>query len=207
MGLFDGGVRDRAQLMEELRRQGPTDVARLSEALHWPAHRTVRTLKGLGEGLRFDEGSGAVAPRAAPSASGSPARAPPAPPRSPVSAPAPVAPGNCPECHTRLTATGSAGTFFCAACGHLETPSVHPSAPRSAPASVTTKAGALDPRVAQELIAAWVTSQPIPCPNCRQTLRHHGVETYACPACGEQVTFGDSGVSAVLPPAPPAGPA
>jgi len=60
--------------------------------------------------------------------------------------------------------------------------------------------GGLDDRQAQEMFAAWVTARPIPCPRCHAPLNHRGVQSYACPACGEMVTFADAGVTASAPP-------
>jgi uncharacterized Zn finger protein (UPF0148 family) len=192
VGLFDGGAKDRAQLSTALARLGPTDVAGLSAALNWAPNRTVRALRGLSDGTRYDPASGSVRPPEAPAPGPSPA------PRVPgTGAPEPAAPvilGVCPECDGKLTTTGAKGTVYCAECGFLEVR--EPPAP-SNPRTTATAPGGLDPRRAEELIAAWVTSQPILCPNCRQPLRHQGVESYTCPACGERVTFSETGVAAV----------
>lgn len=198
MRLFDGGARDRAELLEALKRLGPTDVDRLSTTLQWPTQRTVRTLRGISGGVRFDPASGSVGPLAA-EATGAP-KAPAAPGTARAGPVSPAGdlpvPGACPECHGRLSATGTTGTFYCAACGHLETHESRAPAPVPARTEARGASGAIEPRVAQELIAAWVTSQPIPCPSCRTPLVHRGVQVYRCPACGEVIEFSDAGVSA-----------
>jgi uncharacterized Zn finger protein (UPF0148 family) len=115
----------------------------------------------------------------------------------------------CPHCHVALQSTGSAGLVVCPQCGRLSSarsggiatgaPSASatataslpaPSAP--APSPVTRPAAppaSLSDRRSQELFAAWVTNQPIPCPKCRTPLRHRGVSEYACPSCGQSVRF------------------
>lgn len=195
MGLFDGGAKDRAMLHETLSRLGPTRVDRLSEALGWPSHRTVRTLKALSDGTRYDPTTGSVAPptggAAVRPATPSPAPAPPA------RQPEPTAAGTCRECHGRMTTTGHAGTSFCPHCGYLEDRTTLAGASSRAAPTAPRPPGSLEPRQVEELVAAWVTARPILCPNCRQVLHHLGVESYACPACGERVTFSDSGVASV----------
>ncbi len=201
MSLFDGGAKDRAQLQTALRSLGPTTVDRLSDALHWPPPRTVRTLRALTDGTRFDPTTGGILP---PLPAGSPAPPPPAP-SAPAPGPAPaLLLGPCPECGEKLSPTGRPGMYYCAECGFLEERHAPTAAPPPSAAPPSGAPGMLDPRQAQELIAAWVTSQPILCPQCRQPLHHQGVEAYSCPACGETVRFTDHGVAAV-PRAPVAG--
>ncbi|MCI4364762.1 MAG: hypothetical protein L3K10_01670 [Thermoplasmata archaeon] len=119
----------------------------------------------------------------------------------------------CPRCHVALQSTGSAGLIVCPQCGRLSSarsggilsgtsttptrptpttpsaPTVPPpwSSPPATPPSSSATASV--DRRSQELFAAWVTNQPIPCPKCRTPLRHRGVSEYGCPSCGQQVHF------------------
>ena len=117
----------------------------------------------------------------------------------------PVGPaGNCDYCGVRMAPTGTGTTLYCPECGRLATASTRrtgppptvPVVPATAPPLTATVHPPVhhpppaDDRRAQELFAAWVTSQPIPCPRCRTPLRHRGVGDYGCPACGERVQFG-----------------
>ena len=57
----------------------------------------------------------------------------------------------------------------------------------------------------QEMFAAWVTAQPIPCPKCRTQLRHRGVSEYVCPGCGQLIRFPQAvgpGAVVTAPPLP-----
>lgn len=124
----------------------------------------------------------------------------------------------CPACHVPLIATGSTSLAVCPQCGRIANPRSSPtSAPASTPAAPATPAPVVTPSVAsaatsetpeessavgdrraQELFAAYVTSQPIPCPKCRTPLKHRGVSEYVCPSCGHSVRFPSAGP----PPAP-----
>jgi ribosomal protein L37AE/L43A len=122
----------------------------------------------------------------------SPAAPSPSVPTGPAGAPPPS--GDRPTLPTSSTS------------GAAAVPAPRPAPPSSAPAPA---AGPTTPdRRSQEMFAAWVTNQPIPCPKCRTPLRHRGVRVYACPACGQQVRFPDSGGGpsreAGTPIAPPA---
>jgi ribosomal protein L37AE/L43A len=154
----------------------------------------------------------------------------PGPSRLPPLAPAPsYTPAGlkvqCPHCHVTLLSTGSSGLVVCPQCGRLSSarsaavatpagpsapaPAVAPVAP-TPPSGPATTVGAPtngSDRRSQELFAAWVTNQPIPCPKCRTPLRHRGVSVYGCPSCGQQVRFPTS-APAPTPPgvAVPAGP-
>jgi len=152
-----------------------------------------------------------AAPRAAPP---DVTRVPAAP--SPVFTPAGLK-TVCPSCHVPLQTTGSASLAVCPQCGRLSSSrsgaassgvaaSASPPAPRPplpSPPPSAPGAGGAPPAVAdrrsQEMFAAWVTSQPIPCPKCRTPLRHRGVSEYACPACGHQVKFTGAGPAPAAP--------
>ncbi|MGI0131538.1 MAG: hypothetical protein ACREDK_00340 [Thermoplasmata archaeon] len=152
-------------------------------------------------------------------ASGSSASEGPSPP-SPSAAPIArtVGPmGTCDACGVRMVPTGTGTTLYCPACGRLATirrPSAtRPAAtmpppsppPPSPPPSASRHSGpippAADDRRAQEMFAAWVTSQPIPCPRCHTPLNHRGVAEYSCPSCGERVHFGGPRMPSATSPA------
>ncbi|HTT25765.1 MAG TPA: hypothetical protein VMH90_02225 [Thermoplasmata archaeon] len=216
MELFGGGARDRAQLVRTLETLGPTSVDRLSRALAWPPTRTTRALRSLarsGAAISFNAATGQVSPVASIASAPSVPEAPPSPPDPAGGSPAELpdagalpVPGTCTVCHQPLSTTGTPGTFYCLHCGNLETrgtPRPAPAPPGAAAPSGVHREGGVDDRQAQELFAAWVTGTPIACPRCRQPLNHRGVESYACPACGERVTFANAGgVSVVDPPTP-----
>lgn len=87
-------------------------------------------------------------------------------------------------CGRRVTATGT-----------LVSPSPTPSASPRGP----------DPQI-QQLIAAWATGQPAPCPQCRQPLRHTADGEFRCGSCGARIAYGGTPATAASPPAG-AGPA
>jgi ribosomal protein L37AE/L43A len=114
-----------------------------------------------------------------------------------------------------LIATGSTSLAVCPQCGRIanprstagpptaplappEAPPVAPPVSGAAKAESAEESGALGDRRAQELFAAYVTSQPIPCPKCRTPLKHRGVSEYVCPSCGHTVRFPSAGPA--LPP-------
>ena len=187
---------DREQVLTTLHSLGSTSVPGLAAALSWPERRTQRVLEdALRDGsqpVRYDPVTRAVrwlAPPARP--------ATPAPPTVPgPSRPEPTTPqlptawgakARCPSCQSALQPTGTGAGYVCPRCGRLTslpggraTEAPPPPLPRGPPAA---------DRRSQELFAAWVTAQPIPCPRCRTTLRHRGVAEYVCPGCGEQVRF------------------
>jgi len=107
---------------------------------------------------------------------------------------------HCPSCHVALVASASPSLNVCPQCGRLfssrTATSSTPEAERAAPAPEATAAQApntvYSDRRSQELLAAYVTAQPIPCPRCHTPLRHKGVSEYGCPSCGETVRFGGS---------------
>lgn len=207
MPLFGEGARDRARLVQTLDDLGPTSVDALSRALSWPANRTARALRSLarsGAAITYDADTGQVRPSHLPVAVPPPAASPSSSTGTTVAEAGDLPrPGLCSVCRQPLTATGTPGSFYCSHCGNLET---HAAPARSVGPSISRsggvrREGGLDDRQAQELFAAWVTAQPIPCPRCRHPLNHRGLQSYACPSCGEVVTFADSGVTATPPPA------
>ncbi len=109
----------------------------------------------------------------------------------------------CPSCHTTLVASSSPSLNVCPQCGRLfssrTATSTAAEAEVPAPAAAPREAGpsptSYGDRRSQELLAAYVTAQPIPCPRCRTPLKHRGVSEYSCPSCGESVRFGTAGSS------------
>jgi tRNA(Ile2) C34 agmatinyltransferase TiaS len=58
--------------------------------------------------------------------------------------------------------------------------------------------------MAQELLAAYVTSRPLPCPKCRTKLRHDGPGRWLCPGCGNRLRIGaEEGSPMARPPQVP----
>ena len=233
MRLFAGrSARDREHLAQTLRSLGATSVSGLSAALSWSERRTERAIedalrRGYGA-IRFDRARRAVAwdsPVAPPSApdpaeipAPAPAAAAPEPPALPKSW---GASAKCPSCQVPFLPTGTPGHTYCPQCGRLAT--VRSNSPSRAAASESSASPPAPPappgrgpslslgpdRRSQELFAAWVTAQPIPCPKCRTPLRHHGVAEYACPSCGARIAFERSAAlpASTRPPAPaPASP-
>jgi len=115
-----------------------------------------------------------------------PTVAPPAPSPAPRIGPSDHALRECARCHTPLVPTGDADVFACPMCGRRLTSGgtlVSPSPSRAgAPAGP-------DPKI-QQLIAAWATGQPAPCPHCRQPLRHTADGAFSCGSCGARITYG-----------------
>ncbi len=239
MGWFSSGSRhEREQILSTVRSLGATSIPGLSAALAWPERRTQKVLEeALREGtadVRYDPVTRAVryVPPPAATAAAPPPTAPEAP--APVALPRSwtVAP-RCTSCSTPLVPTGTGATLYCPSCGRLRSapvaraaaappvpqPATGNAAPPAVPAPVPAPPRAVPPplpngppshdRRAQELLAAWVTARPIPCPRCRTTLRHRGVSEYACPACGETVRFegGSVRVSTEAPTGPAPAPA
>jgi len=102
----------------------------------------------------------------------------------------------CSRCHTPLVPTGVAEVFACPMCGRRISSAgtlVSPSPSRTA-ASVEP-----DPRI-QQLIAAWATGQPAPCPHCRQPLRHTVNGEFRCGSCGAHIAYEPPSTTA--PPVP-----
>jgi uncharacterized Zn finger protein (UPF0148 family) len=215
-GLFGPSEQDLERLRSTVESLGTTSVPGLSAALSWRERKTERLLahelNRPGTPLAYDPGRRTVrwarAPPAAPPAT-EPA---PTPPIRSFTARAPAPPPPvltatglktlCPACHVALQATGSTNLAVCPNCGRLASvrstpaePSPRAAAPPlPAPAATPAPGPAAGPgredRRSQELFAAWVTAQPIPCPKCRTPLRHRGIGEYTCAACGQTVTFG-----------------
>ncbi len=216
--LFGPSPQDLERLRSTVQSLGTASVPGLAAALAWrerkaqkvlahelgrpdtpvvydPGRRVVRWARPL------PELPAAPAPSAAPSAPATAVRLPAAP--GPVMTSAGLK-TLCPSCHVTLQQTGTASLAVCPNCGRLSSirsgtttaasaSPPPPSPPAAPPRTSTTTAGdagaPLSDRRSQELFAAWVNAQPIPCPKCRTSLRHRGVSEYACPACGQMVRF------------------
>jgi predicted RNA-binding Zn-ribbon protein involved in translation (DUF1610 family) len=212
-GLFGPSAQDLERLRAAVESLGTTGVPGLAAALSWRERKAEKLLAHElarpGTPLVYDPGRRVVrwarpAPAPAPAAS-RPAEAAPPPLPAAVASPAPAptrTPAGlktlCPTCHVPLLATGSASLLVCPQCGRLSSARVAAAGdpvvrPRAEPAVTTAAPGGiattLSDRRTQELFAAWVTSSPISCPKCRTELRHRGVGEYACPGCGQIVSF------------------
>lgn len=114
----------------------------------------------------------------------------------------------CPTCKVPLESTGTGDSAYCPQCGRLThapnlstTPAPKPTATltptpvRSTSSPALTNGAPTTPvdRRSQELFAAWVTQSPIPCPKCRTPLKHRSFAQYACPRCGQVVSFSGQG--------------
>jgi predicted RNA-binding Zn-ribbon protein involved in translation (DUF1610 family) len=229
--LFGPSEQDLERLRSTVQSLGTTSVPGLAAALSWRERKAEKLLAHElhrpGTPLAYDPGRrtvrwATVAALPPPPAAASPTpdtsrsgavRTPPAP--APVFTPAGVK-TLCPSCHVALQSTGSGSLAVCPQCGRLSSirSSVSgradpPAAAAPTPRPTATTAGdsplPLSDRRSQEMFAAWVTAQPIPCPKCRSPLRHRGVSEYACPACGQMVKFPMPGAASAppLPAAPP----
>jgi len=225
--LFGPSEQDLERLRSTVQSLGTTSVLGLAAALSWRERKAERLLahelNRAGTPIAYDPARRLIRwarplPNLPPAPAAAPAPAPAAPVSRLPSAPPPVLTSTglrtlCPSCHVPLQATGSGSLAVCPQCGRLSsararaspadappTPSPPPG-PAVAPSPAT--AGDAPPLLAdrrsQELFAAWVTAQPIPCPKCRTPLRHRGVSEYTCPSCGQRVRFPTMGP----PPAAP----
>ncbi|HEV2165635.1 MAG TPA: hypothetical protein VGS23_01450 [Thermoplasmata archaeon] len=118
-------------------------------------------------------------------------------------------PQKCPKCHATMELLGDHVSLVCPRCGRL---SLAPRSPvPSGPVSAVGDPPAGIPpgrdRRSQEMLAAYVTARPIPCPRCRAPLRHSGVGTFRCSSCGEGVSFPPESPTLALPPLPTLAPA
>jgi predicted RNA-binding Zn-ribbon protein involved in translation (DUF1610 family) len=217
--LFRSSERDRETLQSTVRSLRETTVAGLAAALSWRTRKVerllVEELTRPGTSMAYDPARRVVrwAPPAAVLWSGAPPETvAPVPPAKvdlgpTLAAPPPVFTSgglrsNCPSCHIPLVAAASPSLNVCPQCGRLYTSRAAigaPPAPQAPAASSSEKppAPSYGDRRSQELLAAYVTASPIPCPRCRTQLRHRGVSEYCCPSCGETVRFGPSGSSVV----------
>jgi predicted RNA-binding Zn-ribbon protein involved in translation (DUF1610 family) len=215
--FFGPSSQDLERLRSTVQSLGTTSVPGLAAALSWRERKAQKVLAHElgrpGTPVVYDPGRRMV--RWARSLPELPATPPATAPTSapPTAVRLPSAPGPvltpvglktlCPSCHVPLQQTGTASLAVCPTCGRLSsirtgTPNSAASPPpaaRPAPAPTPTPTTAgdsgapLSDRRSQEMFAAWVNAQPIPCPKCRTALRHRGVSEYACPACGQMVRF------------------
>jgi uncharacterized Zn finger protein (UPF0148 family) len=227
--LFGPSEQDLERLRSTVQSLGTTSVLGLAAALSWRERKAERALahelNRPGTPISYDPARRMVRwartlPNLPPAPTEAPRAAPPPAPMGAPLAPAPVLTPTglrtlCPSCRVPLMATGSGNLAVCPQCGRLSSARTSPAAGRVAPpaapapeptvAPSPTTAGDAPPPLAdrrsQELFAAWVTAQPIPCPKCRTALRHRGPSEYACPACGQMVRFP---TTTALPATPPA---
>jgi uncharacterized Zn finger protein (UPF0148 family) len=213
--LFGPSSSDLEHLRSAVRALGTTSVPGLAAALSWRERKTEKLLAHelarpdtplLYDPSRRTVRWAVVLPTPSPSVAGSvPTHRAASVPRSPTPVYTPAGLKTlCPHCHVALQSTGASGLVVCPQCGRLSSarsggvatatvasppaPAPRPVVPPPAapgPASET----AIGDRKSQEMFAAWVTNQPIPCPKCRTPLRHRGVSEYSCPACGQSVSF------------------
>jgi uncharacterized Zn finger protein (UPF0148 family) len=203
-------------------------VAGVAAALSWSHRRADRILREVAradpEHVTYDPGNGQVRwvePTPPPVKQPDPDR-PPMPHSPPTTTTTIDTSGStprwsqqprCPACHVPLTPSGTAGLSVCAQCGRLThvagaarlAPESKPALP-SAVISTAAPSAAVSDRRSQELLAAWVTAQPIPCPKCRTPLRHRGVSEYSCPSCGQRVSFPKALLESPGAPKGPTGP-
>jgi predicted RNA-binding Zn-ribbon protein involved in translation (DUF1610 family) len=223
--FFGPSPQDLERLRSTVQSLGTTSVPGLAAALSWRERKAQKVLAHElgrpGTSIVYDPGRRQVRwARPLPDLPAPPSAATPTPTSAPTiavrmpSAPGPVMTSMglktlCPSCRIPLQQTGTASLAVCPNCGRLSSirsgttsPSSNPPPlPRPAPSPAASPAGAgdagvpLSDRRSQELFAAWVNAQPIPCPKCRTSLRHRGVSEYACPACGQMVRFPTTGPS------------
>ncbi|MGA8543217.1 MAG: hypothetical protein WB947_06765 [Thermoplasmata archaeon] len=228
--LFGPSEQDLERLRSTVQTLGTTSVPGLAAALSWRERKAERLLAHElgrpGTPLAYDPGRRmvrwartplapvATAGPAVPETSRSAAIRPPLAP-APVLTPVGLK-TLCPSCHVALQTTGSGSLAVCPQCGRLSSvrtatvngrsdpPTASPPAPAPPPAARSTgnPPSSTPDRRSQEMFAAWVTAQPIPCPKCRTAMRHRGVSEYTCPACGQTVRFSTPAAGPGAPPAP-----
>jgi predicted RNA-binding Zn-ribbon protein involved in translation (DUF1610 family) len=227
--LFRPTEHDRQALQSAVKSLRETTVAGLAAALSWRTRKVERLLVDEltrpGTVMAYDPARRVVrwVPPVSVVWSDPPTGAAPTPPPPrpsmdlgpTLAAPPPVLRSgelraHCPSCHVGLVASASASLNVCPQCGRLFSSRVatssaaEPDRPAATPAPT---GGSRAPntvysdRRSQELLAAYVTAQPIPCPRCRTPLRHRGVSEYGCPSCGESVRFGPGGAAPTITPA------
>ena len=232
--LFGPSLRERSQLVRTLQGLGPTSIEGLAAALSWSPRRTERLVTSLarrGEGgiwyspslreVRFGpptledgaaprsdvDGSGPVpALEAEPSAPAPAGAIPASSPRPGLPDPLGRRPGlmRCVRCGGPMEQIDQGASLVCPRCGRLtraprENPAI--SGPSDGPAPLPV---AGTDRRSQEMLAAYVASRPIPCPRCRTPLRHAGLGSFRCPACGNSVAFPPTVPAQRPPPLPTA---
>ena len=231
--FFRPSEHDRQALESAVKSLRETTVAGLAAALSWRSRKVermlVEELTRPGTSMAYDAARRVV--RWVPPVTvvwSDPPPATPTPPPTPrpavdlgptLAAPPPVfhsgeLRSNCPSCHVALVASASASLSVCPQCGRLFSSRTAQSSRADtdrnpAPAEPTARppTTVYSDRRSQELLAAYVAAQPIPCPRCHTTLRHRGVSEYACPSCGESVRFGAGGTSPSVSPPKPSVPA
>jgi len=222
--LFRPSEHDRQALQSAVKSLRETTVAGLAAALSWRTRKVERLLVDeltrSGTSMAYDPARRVVRwvspvpvvwsdPPAVVAATPTPTPRPQVDLGPTLAAPPPVLRSgelraHCPSCHVALVASSSASLNVCPQCGRLFSSRVATSSaaesarPASTPSSAGTARGpttVYSDRRSQELLAAYVTAQPIPCPRCRTPLRHRGVSEYGCPSCGETVRFGSGGTA------------
>jgi predicted RNA-binding Zn-ribbon protein involved in translation (DUF1610 family) len=215
--LFRPSEHDRQALQSAVRSLQETTVAGLAAALSWRTRKVERLLVDEltrpGTVMAYDPARRVV--RWAPPVSTVWSAPPPTSVEAPVpprqvdlgptlAAPPPVfryggLRAQCPSCHVALVGSTSASLDVCPQCGRLFSSRAattarpegeRPSGPKTPTESARPPTTVYSDRRSQELLAAYVTAQPIPCPKCHTHLRHRGVSEYSCPSCGETVRFG-----------------
>jgi len=221
--LFRPTEHDRQALQSAVKSLRETTVAGLAAALSWRPRKVERLLVDEltrpGTLMAYDPARRVVrwAPPVSTVWSAAPPTAAPSPPPRPqvdlgpaLAAPPPVMrsgglKAQCPSCHVPLAASTSSSLNVCPQCGRLfsSRTATGSEGERTAPAAPTDESTkpttVYSDRLSQELLAAYVTARPIPCPRCRTHLRHRGVSEYACPSCGETVRFGAGGTPSAAP--------
>ena len=221
--LFRPSEHDRQALQSAVRSLRETTVAGLAAALSWRTRKVERLLVDEltrpGTLMAYDPARRVVrwAPPVSvvwatpPTGTAVPAAPPTQVDLGPtLAAPPPVLRSGglraqCPSCHVALVASTSSSLDACPQCGRLFSSRAANSAEAARPAGTTPADASRPPttvysdRRSQELLAAYVTARPIPCPRCRTHLRHRGVSEYSCPSCGETVRFGAGGAATSVP--------
>ncbi len=218
--LFRPSERDRQALQATVRSLTEATVPALAAALSWRTRKVERLLVDeltrVGTSMAYDPARRVVrwAPPVSIVWSDPPPTATAPTPRSRVdlgptlAAPPPVVrsgglKAQCPSCHVALTGAASPSLNVCPQCGRLFSSRTASSADEGAPgpsasASSRPAGPSYSDRRSQELLAAYVTSSPIPCPRCHTHMRHRAVSEYSCPSCGESVRFGASGIPVAI---------